>query len=185
MAVRSITTTTGEPAYTHWGNSPLSAGAILHYLLFGHGNAYYVGHYDSNRFEFYPLGVGPAGDDEDMSTRRLPAGQGQGQGRPIGAWALANASGASTAGPAAVLTAVEAAAGVGSLFSSSSMLNVPYYPALNLPRGFAVSFMLQLNGAPGLVADQSSVDLAGTAVLIGRSDTSWGVEWWVEILLLF
>jgi len=33
--------------------------ADVYALLFGLGNAYYVGHYDSQRFEFTPLGVSP------------------------------------------------------------------------------------------------------------------------------
>ena len=155
-------------------------GADVYALLFGHGNAYYVGHYDSQDFEFTPLGVRPGRG----STRRLAAAALEDPPPPIGGWALSNASGASTAGPAAVLTAVRAAGAVGSLFGHTSTLSVPFYPALNQPKGFAVSFMLQLNAPPALDPDSLGlssggvVAAAGTAVVIGRSDMSWGVEWW-------
>ena len=55
----------------------------------GHGNAYYVGHYDGARKAFVPLGATPAPPPPPPAAP-APAGA------LLGAWALANASGASS-----------------------------------------------------------------------------------------
>jgi hypothetical protein len=162
-------------------------------MLFGHGNAYYVGDYDSEAFEFTPLGMTPPGQpvaadggssyatsapgepfnkksyEHWMQTAggtELPAGAGAGAGvvagrrqlqqlqssrvveaRPVGAWPLRNASGASTVGPAAILTDATPAGDFGTLFGPRTQLMVPYLLRPMLRPLLASNETLEENGA--------------------------------------
>ena len=88
----------------------------------------------------------------------------------IGVWPLADGSGESKAGPAAVLHAV-VGVGTGTEFFPSSTLQIPEWPALADPSaagGLSISFRLQLNRAG-----------AGKGNLLIRTDQVWGIEWYV------
>ena len=67
----------------------------------------------------------------------------------VGAWPLANGSGAATVGPPAVLTNA-VGVGSGTEFFAASRLAIPCFRALVDPTaagGLSISFMIQLNGA--------------------------------------
>ena len=148
--------------------------AATYALLFGHGNAYYVGHYDSDAKEFAPLGVPTtaAGMQHMDSRRRLsstaPA--------VVGAWPLLNNSGASTVGPPAELRDTLPTGGAGTLFPEAAQLTIPFFEALEQPQGITISLSIQLNKPP---------TNAPRSTIFGRSDDTWGIEWWGGSVLNF
>ena len=150
------------------------ASAAVHALLFGHGNAYYVGHYDPHNKTFAPLGVAETspqvGLPEVSLEPKLPL--------VVGSWPLTNGSGAATVGPTAVLTGT-LGAGTGTEFFSRSAMAIPFFRALQNPTangGLALSFRVQLN-------PQSNRPTRAT--VFGRADDVWGVEWWGGTTLNF
>jgi hypothetical protein len=147
-------------------------GASQYALLFGHGNAYYVGHYDDSSNEFVPLGVQPS--PPPVPPTPVPPTP---IGSLIGAWPLFNASGKSklTGEPAA---RIEGAlmSGVGTVFYPSSWMAIPYFEGLKQPEGFTISFLIQLNHLTSAVQYSK---------ILSKSDKSWGIEWWGNDTLNF
>ena len=148
--------------------------AATYALLFGHGNAYYVGHYDSHAKEFAPLGVPTtaAGMPHADSRRRLSSTA----RAVVGAWPLLNNSGASTVGPSAELRDTLPTGGAGTLFPEAAQLTIPFFEALEQPQGITISFSIQLNKPP---------TNAPRSTILGRSDDTWGIEWWGGSVLNF
>eukprot|EP01052_Picozoa_sp_SAG31_P037640 SAG31_NODE_4896_length_2879_cov_2.297842_1_plen_657_part_00 len=144
--------------------------APVYALLFGHGNAYYVGKYSDQRKEFVPLGAKPVPPPS-------PAPPSPPAGMLLAAWPLANASGVNTvSGVPAASIAGARASGVGTVFYLASTMTIPYFANLAQPTGFTVSFMVQLNSPKG--GNHNSK-------LLSKEDDSWGVEWWGGSLLNF
>jgi hypothetical protein len=141
-------------------------------LLFGHGNAYYVGQYSDSSKEFVPLGAQPIPPPAPPAPAPSIS-----IGSLIGAWPLFNASGESKLpnGPAARIEGV-LMSGVGTVFYPSSWMAIPYFEALKQPEGFTVSFLLQLN---------SQTSAPQHSKILSKSDESWGIEWWGNNTLNF
>lgn len=152
------------------------ADAAVYALLFGSGNAYYVGNYDSKAMLFAPLGVkdavatyAAAAADADAQSNDGPAA--------VGAWSLAAGSGSSAVGPSAVLEHTEAAGDAGTYFGKDSTLSIPFFNGLySNGAGFSFSFMVQLNSPPP----------SGRGYIFEKSpDASLGLEWWGGGLINF
>ena len=140
-------------------------GAPQYALLFGHGNAYYVGHYSDSSKEFIPLGVQPTPPPTPPTPPPTPA-----TGSVLGSWPLLNASGRAQ-GSSGPVARIEGAlgSGVGTIFYPSSWMAIPYWDGLDQPQGFTISFLIQLN-------HQSSA--AQNSKILSKIDESWGIEWW-------
>ena len=150
-----------------------SAGQV-YALLFGHGNAYWIGDYDSANKTFRPLGVTETPPQSEW-PEYLPA--------VIGSWPLINGSGAATIGPTATLSDTRGVA-TGTEFYPDSLMTIPFFPALENPTangGLAVTFLIQLN-------QRSSSEAGGyrsTGTVLARGDDVWGLQWWGERTLNF
>ena len=150
-------------------------GAAVYALLFGHGNAYYVGHYDDADKSFVPLGATPAPPPGPPPPPPTPPAPPAPEGTLLGAWSLANASGkastAATTAPAAVISGARpASTSTGTVFYRGSSLHIPYFAGLAQPQGFTLSLMIQLNAPAKGVAQNSKI--------LTKEDMSWGLEWW-------
>ena len=154
------------------------AGAHTYALLFGDGNAYYVGDYDSTTMRFMPLGV----VNETQQRRELLLSSAS----AIGSWPLAKASGAATIGPAAVLHGVRAIAD-GTAFEMASTMAIPFFAALNerpAHVGFSASFRIQLNADARENNAAAALEKQGTILARGEGGL-WGFEYWGGSLINF
>ena len=94
----------------------------------------------------------------------------------VGAWPLLNNSGASTVGPPAELRDTLPTGGAGTLFPEAAHLTIPFFEALEQPQGITISLSIQLNKPP---------TNAPRSTIFGRSDDTWGIEWWGGSVLNF
>ena len=94
----------------------------------------------------------------------------------VGAWPLLNNSGASTVGPPAELRDTLPTGGAGTLFPEAAQLTIPFFEALEQPQGITISLSIQLNKPP---------TNAPRSTIFGRSDDTWGIEWWGGSVLNF